>query len=186
MVAEQSCVKRLWSIVPELYQDGYRGTIGAIGAVSAASRQCVTSCKLSDLVSGDCSWYDDFGSLDGGHACAWETLNLRRGRSVMEELELRHVVLLGSSLAGTACIDGKGTNQCRGHAERTSHTGRAGVEQTAVLHAQSEYERRSAEETAERAGGRGCRGVESILGALRAENSHEVCRNAQADSLVSP
>ena len=43
----------------------------------------------------------------------------------------------------------KSTNQCRRHAERTSHLGRAGVEQTAVLHAQSEYERRSAEETAE-------------------------------------
>ena len=58
---------------------------------------------------------------------------------------------LGSSLARTTCIDGKGTNQCRRHAERTSHIGRAGVEQTAILHAQSEYERRSAEETAERA-----------------------------------
>ena len=45
----------------------------------------------------------------------------------------------------------KGTNQCRRYAERTSHRGRAGVEQTAILHAQSEYERRSAEETAERA-----------------------------------
>ena len=38
-----------------------------------------------------------------------------------------------------------------GHAERTSHLGRAGVEQTAALHAQSEHERRSAKETAERA-----------------------------------
>ena len=39
----------------------------------------------------------------------------------------------------------------------------AGVEQTAVLHAQSEYERRGAEETAERARGRGCRVVEGVL-----------------------
>ena len=45
MVAEQSCVKRLWTVVPELYQDGYGGTIGTAGAVSAAGRQCVTSCK---------------------------------------------------------------------------------------------------------------------------------------------
>ena len=57
----------------------------------------------------------------------------------------------------------KGTNQCSGHAERTPHSSRAGVEQTAVLHAQSEYERRSAEETTERARGRGCRGVEGVL-----------------------
>ena len=151
MVAEHSFVKRLWTIVPELYQDGYRGTIGTVGAVSAAGRQCVTSCKLSDLVFGDSSWHDNFGCLDGGHACARETLYLCWRRSVVEELELRHVVFLGSSLAGTTCIDGKGTNQCRRHAERTSHIGRAGVEQTAVLHAQSEYKRRSAEETAERA-----------------------------------
>ena len=81
----------------------------------------------------------------------------------MEELELRHVVLLGSSLALAACTDGKGTNQRSGHAERKTHSSRAGVEQTAVLHAQSEYERRSAEETAERARGRGCRGVEGTL-----------------------
>ena len=59
--------------------------------------------------------------------------NLRWRRSIMEELELRHVVLLGSSLARTACIDGKGTNQCCGHAERKPHCSRAGVEQTAVL-----------------------------------------------------
>ena len=81
----------------------------------------------------------------------------------MEELELRHVVLLGSSLARTACIDGKGTNQRCGHAERKPHCSRAGVEQTAVLHAQSEYEWGGAEETAERARGRGCRGVEGFL-----------------------
>ena len=58
----------------------------------------------------------------------------------MEELELRHVVLLGSSLTRAACTDGKGTNQCCGHAERKPHCSRAGVEQTAVLHAQSEHE----------------------------------------------
>ena len=160
MVAKQSCVKRLWSTVLELYHDGYRGTTGALGAIPAAGRQCVTSCKLSDLVSGDSSWYDDFGCLDGGHACAWETLNFRWRRRVMEELELRHVVLLGSSLARTACTDGKRPrNQCSGHAERTPHSSRAGVEQTDVLHAQSEYERRIAEETTERA--RGERGAEA-------------------------
>ena len=37
------------------------------------------------------------------------------------------------------------------------------MEPTAVLHAQSEYEWIGAEETAECAGGRGCRGVEGIL-----------------------
>ena len=49
MVAEQSCVKRLWSIVPELYQDGYRGTIGTAGAVPAAvwSRQLYYMLSLS-------------------------------------------------------------------------------------------------------------------------------------------
>ena len=71
----------------------------------------------------------------------------------MEELELGHVVLLGSSLARTAC----------GHVERKPHCSRAGVEQAAVLHAQSEYEWRGAEETGERARGRGCRGLEGIL-----------------------
>ena len=151
MVAEQSCVKRLWTIVPELYQDGYGGTIGAIGTIFTAGWQCVASCELQDRVLGVCGWYNDYGGLDGGHACARETLYLRWRRSIVEGLELRHVVFLSSSLAGTTCIDGKGTNQCRRHAERTSHLGRAGVEQTAVLHAQSEYERRSAEETAERA-----------------------------------
>ena len=120
MVAEQSSVKRLWpccswAVSRWLQRNDWSSWSGS----SAAGRQCVTSCELSDLVSGDCSWYDDFGSLDGWHACARETLNLRWRRSIMEELELRHVVLLGSSLARTACTDGKGTNQCSGHAERT-------------------------------------------------------------------
>ena len=38
-----------------------------------------------------------------------EALNLRWRRSIMEELELRQAILLGSSLARTACADGKGT-----------------------------------------------------------------------------
>ena len=68
-------MKRLWTVVPELYQDGYGGTIGAAGAVSATGRQCVTSCKLSDLVFRDGSWYYNFSGLDGGYACARETLS---------------------------------------------------------------------------------------------------------------
>ena len=93
MVAEQSCVKRLWTVVLELYQDGYGGTIGTAGAVSAAGRQCVTSCKLSDVVFGDSSWYDNFGGLHGDMRVLGETLYLCWRRSVVEELELRHVVL---------------------------------------------------------------------------------------------
>ena len=58
----------------------------------------------------------------------------------MEELELRHVVFLGSSLTRTACTDGKGTNQCCGHAERKTHCSRAGVEQTVSEH----YEQKTA------------------------------------------
>ena len=47
----------------------------------------------------------------------------------------------------------EGQNDCRGHEERERHSARAGVEPTAVLHAQSEHEWRGAEEVAERARG---------------------------------
>ena len=73
----------------------------------------------------------------------------------MEELELRHIVLLCGSLARAACSDGKGQDDGRRHEELELHSGRAGVEQTAVLHAHPEHERRGADETAERARGEG-------------------------------
>ena len=57
----------------------------------------------------------------------------------MEELELRHVVLLCGSLARAACCDRKGEDDGRRHEEREPHSSRAGVEQTAVLHAQPEH-----------------------------------------------
>ena len=114
----------------------------------AGSALQVANYRISSLES---SWYDNFGGLDGGHACVREPLYLCWRRSVVEELELRHVVFLGNNLAGTTCIDGKGTNQCGRHAERTLHSSGAGVEQTTVPHAQSQYERGSAEETAEKA-----------------------------------
>ena len=71
----------------------------------------------------------------------------------MEELELRHAILFSGSLARTACSDGKGQDDCRRHGEREPHSVRAGVEPTAVLHAQSEYECSDAKEVAERARG---------------------------------
>ena len=48
--------------------------------------------------------------LDGRDARARETLQLRRRRSVVEELELRHDVIFGGSLATLKRSDGKGRN----------------------------------------------------------------------------
>ena len=54
-------MKRLWTIVIELYHDGYRGMTGAVGAIFTG----VASCELQDRILGDCSWNDDFDCLDG-------------------------------------------------------------------------------------------------------------------------
>ena len=129
----------------------------------------VASCKLSDLVFGDCSWYDYFGCprwwtcvCSGNPQSSLETK-----RVSLEELELRHVVFLGSSLARKlrALMEKARTNvDDMLNVHLTHRAEPSSVEQTAVLHAQSEYERREQpEETAERARGRGCRGVEGIL-----------------------
>ena len=81
--------------------------------VTAAGRECTVSSELQDCdsgISGRCcdNTYCNNCSfcLDGRHAGARETLSWRR--SVVKELELRHVVLLCGSLARTAVFDGKG------------------------------------------------------------------------------
>ena len=79
--------------------------------------------------------------LDGRHARARDTLQFRKRRRVVEELELRQAVSLGGSLARPACFDGKSRNFYNPNAERESHLFEAGVEPAAVLHAQPEHER---------------------------------------------
>ena len=109
--------------------------------------ECTASSELQDCDSGingtsfNNTYCDNSICLDGRHACLRGTLQLRWRRCVVEELEHRNVVLLCGSLARTGCSDGKGQDDGRRNEEREHHSGRAGVEQTAVLFAQPEHER---------------------------------------------
>ena len=72
--------------------DGIAGTAtGAVGTGTAAGWYCTASSELQDLDvgnSGWCAFCDDNLCLDGGYACARETLKLCWRRSVVEELDM--------------------------------------------------------------------------------------------------
>ena len=144
----------------------------AESALQAANYRIAT---LETTTSADNTHCDNSTCLDGRHACAWEALKLCCRRSVVEELELRNVVLLCGSLTRAACSDGKGQDDSRRHEEREPHSGEQ-------VWSRQLYYMLSMSTSGEAQ--RRLQKVPEGEGAERAEDRYEVRQHAQADSLV--
>ena len=174
MVLEPSCELRRWFAC---YDGNVGRTAGAVGTVTATGWERTAGSEFQDCDYGnsgiDTSCNNNSICLDGQHACARETLYLC-WRTERSSKSCSFVVLSFSAAVWP---------ELRALMEKARTTAQVWSRQLYYMLSPStsgEAQRRLQNVPK----GSGCRGVEGVPGTVRAEDSHEVRRHAQADSRV--